>query len=734
MFPFLKLNFIIDMLSVIIPTYNERPNIDPLIKRLINSLRGSEFELIFVDDHSSDGTYEYLSELAEILPIKLLRKQGQRGKAYSLLQGFSYAEGDVIAMIDADLQYPPEAIPLMAKKLKSADIIIGKRQPQEKNLRSFLSSAFESVFGRLVLGLNCDVQSGLKVFRSQILNHLRLKPTAWGFDYEFLFKAKKLGWKIDEYNVPFSAREKGKSSINIFTAGLELAWGAFKLRVADAFKRAIKFLDWPHPSERIGNNYGNTKDFLFLPEIFSIRRHIYPETVALIIAVTAFIGAALWGLSTLFDLPVLVVVSAFFAAFYLGLMVFKLVVIYNATRKPFVDFSREEVDSVREDELPTYSILIPLYNEAAVIRQIIKAMSAIDYPKDKLDIIITLEEYDHETIQAIKDANPPAYFKTLILPDVQPKTKPKALNVAFPHTKGEFLVIYDAEIVPDPDQLKKAYLAFRKHPDVSVFQTRQDHYNPGQSLITKLFNAEFSFHFDMYMPGLIKMGLPLPLAGHSTHFRRAALEEAGAWDPYNVTEDADVGIRLARLGHKVDILNSRSTEEATTTIKAWVNQRSRWIKGFIQTAIVHLRHPLRTKNELGGWGKAIALLILVPSSVFINISNLFFWGLLIAWFATQSTVITAMFPTPILYLSFFTFVAGTTTFTYLNLVGIYKRGRYSLVKYSLLSPLYWVLLAYASVKAAIQLVVNPHHWDKTKHGVHLNEPADEPIKVKRYAT
>ena len=722
------------MLSIIIPTINERGNIDPLVKRLAKALAGMEFELVFVDDRSTDGTYEYLKELSDILPIRLLRKKGPRGKALSLLQGFMHAKGNTIAMIDADLQYPPEAIPVMLKRLKDADIVIGHRKAEKHSVRNVLSDLFSYFFGRVILDLPYDVQSGLKVFKRQVLHHLHLNPTPWGFDYEFLFKARRMGWTISEVEIPFAERHSGKSRLNVISAGLELAWGAVKLKAVSSFKGFFKFLDWPHPSERHGLNYENTKDFLFLPDIFSIKRHIYAETVSFVVFGGLVLGGAVWAITYFLGVSGLLIFSSTFALLYLGLMVFKIIVIYNALKKPFVDFSKEEIQAITDEELPVYSILIPLRQEAEVIPQIIRAMTAIDYPANKLDIIITLEEYDHETRQAIEDANPPAQFKTLILPDVMPKTKPKALNVAFPHTKGEFLVIYDAEIVPEPDQLKKAYLAFRKNPDVSVYQTRQDHYNPDQSLITRLFNSEFSFHFDMYMPGLIKMGLPLPLAGHSTHFRRKALADVGAWDPYNVTEDADVGIRLARAGHKVDILNSRSTEEATTSINAWINQRSRWIKGFIQTAIVHLRHPLRTKNELGGWGKAIALLVLVPSSVFMNISNLLFWGLLITWFALRPEWISELYPAPLLYLSFFTFVTGTTTFTYLNLVASYNRERFSIVKYGLLSPFYWILLAYASVKGAAQLIINPYHWDKTKHGQHLTETEEEPIKIKKYAT
>jgi cellulose synthase/poly-beta-1,6-N-acetylglucosamine synthase-like glycosyltransferase len=727
------------MLSIIIPTYNERENLSDLVKRIVRPLnmKRLEYEMVFVDDHSTDGTFEYLQELQGILPLKVVRKQGKRGKAQSLLQGFLEAKGDTLAFIDADLQYPPEALPKMVTSLRRADIIVGKRTYKSKTVglkfRQGTSKLFNFLFGRVILGLNLDVQSGMKVFRKDVMHNLNLSPSKWGFDYEFLYKAKRMGWRVGQVPIDFVERTNGVSSVNVATA-FELAWGAVKLRAKHMVKSVLKFLDHPHKSERRPVNYENTEDFLFLPEIHSAKKHWYAENVSLLIVLSAAAFAAVWGISRLAGLTPLVVISGFVTLFYLVLMLFKLRMIYKAMNQTFVDATIEEMDALDEKTLPSFTILIPLYKEAEVIGQIKKAMTNLDYPVEKLDIVITLEEYDHETREAIERAYLPPHFRIVTLPDVKPKTKPKALNVALPQTRGEFLVIYDAEIVPDYDQLKKAVVAFRKNPEVSALQTRLDHYNPDQSIITRLFNEEFSFHFDMMLPGLQKMGYPLPLSGHSVIFRRQALIDIGGWDPYNVTEDADMGIRLARAGKKIEILNSYSREEATTSMTAWVNQRTRWIKGFIQTTIVHMRHPFRFKKELGlGWGGVIAFLITVPASVLINIFNLVFWGLLIGWFVTHNQLIQSLFPGPIYYVSLISFLVGNFTFVYLNMVSSYQRERYSLVAYGLLSPLYWMLLSVASVKASIEFLVKPHYWDKTKHGVHLNKKDEEVIVTKRYA-
>ncbi len=485
------------------------------------------------------------------------------------------------------------------------------------------------------------------------------------------------------------------------------------------FSKLFKFSDYPHHSEKKKIDFNHQGDFCFLPEIHSTKNHIYYETISFGIVFLFFFLSILYVLSLFFETSMLVVFSGSIALFYFVLMIFKLWVFKKAITSDIIDFTQEEVKAIKDKDLPIYTILIPLYREEQVIRQIKKAMTAIDYPTNKLDIIITLEEYDHQTINAIKEVGLPSYFKTLILPNVHPKTKPKALNVAFLKTKGEFLVIYDAEIIPEPDQLKKAYLAFRKFSKIGCFQARLDHYNAHQNLITKLFNAEFSFYYDLFLPGLSQMGFPLSLSGHSTHFRRETINRIGAWDPYNVAEDCDLGIRLQRMGYGVGILNSISQEEATSNFKGWIMQRTRWMKGFIQTSIVHLRHPFRFKKEIRGWKNFFVFILTVPGTVIINILNLFYWTLLILWLTTHSEIIQALFPGIIFYISVASFVIGNLIFTYLNLIGAYQRGRYELVKYNLLSPLYWVLLAIAGVRASIQIIIKPHHWEKTTHGKHL---------------
>lgn len=306
------------------------------------------------------------------------------------------------------------------------------------------------------------------------------------------------------------------------------------------------FLRYPHPSEaNYTNGNGNFLHgdgyYMFVPEIFSARKHLYPEFISFTLFVLVSLSVVIFLFSRVFQISVLTTFTGLVALFYFALMVFKLWIVRHSLSSVLIDFSKEEIEAVSDAELPRYTVLVPLLNEAGVMKQVVDAIRALDYPPDKLEVLVTFEAYDKDTLRALYNADPPSYMKPIILPDVPPKTKPKALNVAFLESTGEFVVVYDAEIIPDPDQLKKAYLAFRNHPDIAFLQTKLDHYNAEDNVITKLFNAEFSFYYDLFLPGLQKFGFPIPLSGHSVHFRKTALQRVGAWDPWNVTEDCDIG-------------------------------------------------------------------------------------------------------------------------------------------------------------------------------------------------
>jgi dolichol-phosphate mannosyltransferase len=178
-------------LSVVIPTLNEADNITELTVRIDAALakHGIEYELIFIDDHSTDLTVKNIERLSTAYPIRLESKIGEKGKAFSLIQGFKLAKYPYVAMIDADLQYPPEALPDMIQMIMSdqADIVVANRQDSETGkLRRLTSNGFKRVFGAWLHGLKCDVQSGLKVFRRSIIDEVEVRPGPWTFDLELL--------------------------------------------------------------------------------------------------------------------------------------------------------------------------------------------------------------------------------------------------------------------------------------------------------------------------------------------------------------------------------------------------------------------------------------------------------------------------------------------------------------------------------------------------------------------
>ena len=259
-----------------------------------------------------------------------------------------------------------------------------------------------------------------------------------------------------------------------------------------------------------------------------------------------------------------------------------------------------------DSALPVYTIIAALYREAASVAGLLAAIGRLDYPPEKLDVVVAVEADDGDTRAALDTAKPKFPITVLPVPPQGPRTKPKALNVALPFARGTYTVIYDAEDRPDPGQLRVALQAFLAGPaNLACVQARLCVDNTEDGWLSGYFTAEYAGQFDVFMPGLATMGLPLPLGGSSNHFHTKTLREAGAWDPFNVTEDADLGMRLARFGYLSGVIDSTTYEEAPARLGAWLPQRTRWCKGWLQTWLVHMRYPLTTLRELGPGGFAI---------------------------------------------------------------------------------------------------------------------------------
>ncbi|GGD13779.1 glycosyltransferase family 2 protein [Aquisalinus flavus] len=370
---------------------------------------------------------------------------------------------------------------------------------------------------------------------------------------------------------------------------------------------------------------------------------------------------------------------------------------------------------------PVVTILIPLYREAATLPHLVKALLGLDYPPDRLDIKILLEEDDPETkALAEKLCNAPC-FDLVHVPDNLPRTKPKACNYGLWTALGEFTVIYDAEDRPESDQLKKAVMAFRAGDDrLACVQARLNYYNRRKNWLTQLFSMEYALLFDIVLPSLARIGAPIPLGGTSNFFRTRTLQDIGGWDGYNVTEDADLGLRLAAAGYHVGIINSTTFEEAVSAPGAWVRQRSRWLKGYFQTWLVHTRtNPHFTKPPLfskAGLTRFVTLHLVMGGVLISAVVNPVFWVLYAVWLSGHGDWLAAIYPPPLLELSVFTLLGGNAFMAYLTLIAPLRRRWFDHCACVVLLPVYWLMLSAAGYKAVWQLIIKPFYWEKTTHG------------------
>lgn len=382
-----------------------------------------------------------------------------------------------------------------------------------------------------------------------------------------------------------------------------------------------------------------------------------------------------------------------------------------------VDVPDEVASSIWDRTLPMYTILVPAYREPGVIRGLLRALEELDYPADRLDVKLLLEADDADTISAAEAASPAAYVEIMRVPYSEPRTKPKALNIGLASARGRLVTVYDAEDRPEPLQLRRSVVAFRRFDDtIACLQAKLSYHNADQNLITKWFTAEYAMWFSQLLPGLVGGAAPVPLGGTSNHFRAEVLRQVGGWDPHNVTEDADLGIRLHRAGYRTRVLDSITMEEANSDFINWVKQRSRWYKGYLQTWLVHMRDPRRLWRELGPKG-FIGFNLFVGGTPLLALLNPIFWALTVLWLIGQFDVIAQLFPAWLYYTSVLCMVFGNLGFLYATILAARISGSPSMTVASLLSPLYWGMMSLAAIKAAVQLVHAPSFWEKTVHGL-----------------
>jgi cellulose synthase/poly-beta-1,6-N-acetylglucosamine synthase-like glycosyltransferase len=388
-----------------------------------------------------------------------------------------------------------------------------------------------------------------------------------------------------------------------------------------------------------------------------------------------------------------------------------------------------------DHQLPVYTIIAALYREAKSVAPLMQAINAFDYPREKLQVILALEPNDLATRAAVARLGPMPHVQVLIAPATGPQTKPKALNCALPFARGSFTAVFDAEDCPDPSQLRAALDAFRRYgADVACAQASLCIHNE-DSWLSRTFAAEYAGQFDVFLPGLAAMRMPLPLGGSSNHFRTAVLREVGGWDAWNVTEDADLGFRLARFGYRSVTFDSTTKEEAPIRFKAWLGQRSRWMKGWMQTWSVHMREPGRLWREAGPRG-FLTLNIVVGGNVLtalaypilvVEVAGYLMTagaGIMPGWFFTGSLA----------PLHIATVAAGFLSTVVVGLMGLARRGKLRTGWVLARTPLYWACLSIAAWRALWQFWRDPYRWEKTEHGLTQSRPstATPPAQTRKY--
>ena len=388
---------------------------------------------------------------------------------------------------------------------------------------------------------------------------------------------------------------------------------------------------------------------------------------------------------------------------------------FRAARAGPLAFSSRRTGTASAAQLPKISILVPLFHEPAIAGRLIRRLQRLNYPRELLDICLVVEANDRVTQQALDAVKLPRWIRQIRVPDAELKTKPRALNYALDFCKGTIIGVYDAEDAPEPDQLHKVARRFHERgPEVACLQGVLDFYNSRSNWLSRCFTIEYATWFRVVLPGLERLGLVIPLGGTTIFFRRAALEEIGGWDAHNVTEDADLGIRLARRGYRTELLPTLTEEEANCRPWPWVRQRSRWLKGYAITWAVHMQNPRRLWGDLGAWRFfGIQLLFLGTLSQFLLAPLLWsFWALPLGLpHPLQKTV-----PEIGLFAITVLFFLCEIISILVGVMALAPNRHRGLWLWLPTMHFYFPLASIAAYKGIWELISRPFYWDKTEHG------------------
>ncbi len=367
--------------------------------------------------------------------------------------------------------------------------------------------------------------------------------------------------------------------------------------------------------------------------------------------------------------------------------------------------------------LPRVSVLVPLLKENEIAGKLVQRLTRLTYPKSLLEVVLVLEADDTITRETIARSQLPQWISVIEVPSANGlTTKPRALNYALDFCRGSIIGVWDAEDAPEPDQIEKVVTRFHHAPEnVACLQGVLDYYNSKTNWISRCFTIEYATWWRVILPGVARLGLVIPLGGTTLFFRRSILEKLSGWDAHNVTEDADLGIRLARHGYKTELIPTVTFEEANCRAWPWMKQRSRWLKGFLITWLVHMRSPRELMRDLGFLRFMGVQTLLLATFVQFTCAPLMwsFWITLAGYqHPVELTLGASMAQTMAIV-----FVLSEVICLFISMLAVSNSNHRHLLLYVLTLPFYFPMAAVSAYKALKEMIQEPFYWDKTEHGI-----------------
>ncbi|MDP1625056.1 MAG: glycosyltransferase [bacterium] len=742
-------------LSVIIPAYKEEKRIGSTLADLARYFRNKRYgyEVIVVDDGSPDATYEAALGHARDLPgLRVERLPKNRGKGYAVRHGMRLARGKYRLFMDADNSVRVDEVDAFLCVLESGkkDVVIGsiafsysETVEQSGFHRRFLGSLSKMMIRVVAVPGIYDSQRGFKLFTERAAKVIFEKQTIhrFGFDIEILLIAGVHGFGISELPVtwvnPPGSTVSLASYIHSFAElghiFLNKARGLYdpeyQSLTAKASRPARLVLELSYVPRRIWHELIDSPMHLHVNRLEKgsglvykgkrFRQHSdlhYSETALYVWqrAQKLFIFSILFAfvLGLMIDWHATAIISiATIEVLYIVELCFNAYLAFKSAGKSAeLHVSRREMASMSGSSLPRITVLCPIYQDWGVLPQLAESLSRLDYPHEKLQILLLLEEDDLMTHTIARSLGLPKHFRVVSVPRSAPRTRAKALNYGLLLAQGEYVVSYNVDDMPDRHQIKKALAAFmRSTPETACVQAKPRFYNVRQNLLTQLYSAEHSFTWEAIAPGLTSIGAPMPLGGSSDYFRTKVLRDIGGWDSFNVAEACDLGIRLAKRGYRAALIDSETRMEAVSDLLSWFDQRSRWIKGYLLTYLVHMRNPRAFRSLRHFW----VFQAVVGGKIFALFGNLVL--------AACAGVYLAFHPQvgPFIELGAWAYAAGNILYLGNYLISRVKSKRRVSGAYLLFAPLYWLGISLAAARALYETVVAPHHWANTAHGQHL---------------